>query len=259
MKDTMEQESKEPEVPCFILVGGRGTRLRPLLPDAPKPMALIAGKPFLEYILTWVERAGFRHVVLCAGYLARQIQDRLGKGEKFGLRLDYSLETQPLGTWGAVRHARKWVQGSDFLVLNGDSWVDVDLRQFLHFHRTKGAVASIALANVSPAGRFGSVRLDANGNGKIVEFNEKEAGAKATLVNAGVYVFAERVFQVAPPTATSLEREVFPALVGKGLYGLVVPGKFIDIGLPEDYKRVCRDPEAWLGKLCRSGGEKTPC
>ncbi len=232
--------------PCLILTGGLGTRLRPAVADVPKTMAPVAGKPFLEYLITWISRAGFRPTVLCVGYRSRQIQEHFGDGEKFGVRLIYSIETEPLGTWGAIRQAKQWTGPSEFLVVNGDSWVDVDLRQLLEFHRTKRALASLALVQVENPARYGSVKLDSDR--KILDFTEKSTGG-ATLINAGVYVFSQEIFSAVPAKVRSLEKEVFPVLVGKQMYGLPVQGLFIDVGLPEEYKYLCRNSSLWFRAL----------
>ena len=180
------------------------------------------------------------------GYRSRQIQEHFGDGEKFGIRLIYSTETKPLGTWGAIRQAKQWAGQSEFLILNGDSWLDLNLRQLLEFHRTKRALASLALTQVENPARYGSVKL--NTAGKVVDFTEKNSNG-AMLINAGVYVFSQEIFSAAPARARSLEKEVFPALIGKQLYGLPVQGLFIDIGMPKEYNHLCRNSSAWLRAL----------
>jgi NDP-sugar pyrophosphorylase family protein len=180
------------------------------------------------------------------GYGANQIREQLGDGRRFGVQLVYSIETQPLGTWGAIRRAKRWIKKPDFLVLNGDSWFDVNLEELLVFHRAKDAAATLALLQVHQPTRYGSVRVD--GQGKVLEFVEKGSEASG-LVNAGVYAFRREVFGLVSPTTRSLEQEVFPALAGKGLYGFRGEGFFVDIGIPEDYKKLRRDPRLWLRAL----------
>ena len=243
------------EVPCLILVGGLGTRLRPMLADVPKPMAPVAGKPFLEYLIRWVSRAGFRRVVLCAGYGAGQIREYFGQGDAFGVQLTYSVENEPLGTWGAIRLAGQRINHPQFVVLNGDSWLQVDFCRLLDFHRQKGGVASIAVVEVGNSSRFGSIRLDASG--RVMEFLEKQQGG-TTLINGGVYVFSQEVLEAAAPTADvcSLEKEIFPALIPQGVYGMPVKGYFVDIGVPEEYKRLLHDARSWIEALgIQSAGE----
>jgi NDP-sugar pyrophosphorylase family protein len=242
-------------VPCLILVGGLGTRLRPMLADVPKPMAPVGGKPFLEYLIRWVSRAGFRRVVLCAGYGAGQIMEYFGQGDAFGVQLTYSVENEPLGTWGAIRLAGKEINHPQFVVLNGDSWLQVDFCRLLDFHRQKGGVASVAVVEVDNSSRFGSIRLDASG--RVMEFLEKQQEG-TTLINGGVYVFSQEILGAAAPTTDvcSLEKEIFPALIPRGVYGMPVKGYFVDIGVPEEYKRLLRDARSWIEVLgIQSAGE----
>jgi D-glycero-alpha-D-manno-heptose 1-phosphate guanylyltransferase len=236
------------DVPCLILVGGFGTRLRTILPEIPKPMAPVAGKPFLEYLIRWVARAGFRHVVLCAGYGARQISEHFGQGDALGVHLTYSVENEPLGTWGAIRLAAQGIDHPQFVVLNGDSWLQVDLCGLLDFHRQKGGVCSIAGIQVDNSSRFGSIYLDASG--RVTEFSEKQTQGR-TLVNGGVYAFSQTVLDVAPPITgfCSLEKEIFPALIPCGVYGMSIEGYFVDIGVPEEYKRLLRNARSWINAL----------
>jgi len=236
------------DVPCLILVGGLGTRLRPVLPDIPKPMAPVGGKPFLEYLVRWLSRARLRHIVLCAGYGAVQIQKYFGQGEAFGAQITYSIENEPLGTWGAIRLAAEQIDYPEFLVLNGDSWIQVNLSALLDFHHQKGGVSSIAAVRMEDSSRFGSIKLGAAG--RITAFLEKQTEG-STLINGGVYVFSRRALDIAPHTtgASSLEKEIFPALIPHGVYGMHVEGYFVDIGVPEGYKRLLRDATRWIVAL----------
>ncbi len=246
------------DVPCLILVGGLGTRLRPILPDIPKPMAPVAGKPFLEYLIRWVGSAGFRRVILCAGYGAGQIREYFGEGNAFGVQLTYSVENEPLATWGAIRLARERINHPEFVVLNGDSWLQVDFCKFLDFHRKKGGVSSIAAVQLANSSRFGSIRLDASG--RVTEFLEKQAKG-TTLINGGVYVFSRAVFEVAAQGigACSLEKEIFPALIPRRIYAMRVQGYFVDIGVPEEYNRLLRDARSWVEALGIESGGKDKC
>jgi D-glycero-alpha-D-manno-heptose 1-phosphate guanylyltransferase len=236
------------DVPCLILVGGLGTRLRPVLPDIPKPMAPVGGKPFLEYLVRWLSRARLRRIVLCAGYGADQIQEYFGEGEAFGAQITYSIENEPLGTWGAIRLAAEQIDYPEFLVLNGDSWIQVKLSALLDFQHQKGGVSSIAAVRVENSSRFGSIELDAAG--RITAFSEKQKEG-STFINGGVYVFSRRALDIAPHTrgTCSLEKEIFPALIPNGVYGMHVDGYFVDIGVPEGYKRLLRDATSWIEAL----------
>jgi len=235
------------DVPCLILVGGLGTRLRPALGDIPKPMAPIAGKPFLEYLIRWIGQAGFTHVVLCLGYRADQIVEHFGCGDAFGLKLTYSFESEPLGTWGAIRLARKYINHPYFVVLNGDSWLQVDLYRLLDFHLEKNGISSIAAVEVENASRFGSIHLDPSG--RVTEFLEKQAAGTA-LINGGVYVFSRGALEIeGSAAACSLEKEILPALIPRGVYAMRLKGYFVDIGVPEAYRRLASDAGSWLKAL----------
>lgn len=239
------------DVPCLILAGGLGTRLRSVLKDMPKPMAPIAGRPFLEYLVRWVRQAGFVNLILCVSYGAENIRDYFKDGASLDMRISYSLEPQPLGTWGAIRLAAESLPADDFLVLNGDSWLQVDLAQLLELHRRMRGVATVAAVEIADGGsRFGSLQLDEAG--RVVEFAEKPE-QNSSLVNGGVYMFSKKALAVAPANASSLEREVFPALISHGLYALRVRGYFIDIGVPEEYKRLQEDAKSWIQTLARAG------
>lgn len=236
------------QMPALILAGGLGTRLRPVVDDKPKPMAGVNGKPFLEHQLAFLQRYGISHFVLCVGYRRRQIQDYFRDGSRWGVRIDYAIEEQPLGTAGALKNAQQFV-GGPFLVLNGDSFFDADLHQLLRFHEEArqttqgpGYLGAIALTRVPEADAYGTVQLAAGG--RIVKFAEKAASAPAGplssshYINAGIYVLEPQVLQRIPPgKKVSIERDVFPELLDGGhLYGCYLQGFFVDIGTPEGYR-----------------------
>jgi NDP-sugar pyrophosphorylase family protein len=228
-------------VPTMILAGGLGTRLRPAFNSGPKSMAPVDGRPFLEYLLLQVGRAGFRDVLLCVGYGREKVEEWAGDGKKWGLEIRYSAEPVPLGTGGAIKFAAKLIDSEAFLVLNGDSFLSVDLGDLVRQHLRSGAWATIALAKVRDRARYGTVILKPDGD--IEAFLEKSTAAVTDscgwyLVNGGVYVFNKLVLDLVPEmTAVSLEHEVFPRLLLRGVKGFVTEGYFIDIGLPDDFKR----------------------
>jgi NDP-sugar pyrophosphorylase family protein len=241
---------------CLILIGGLGTRLRPLISEVPKPLAPIGGKPFLEYLVLWVAHSGFTHVVFCAGYRVERIKDHFGTGERFGVEIAYSIETEPLGTWGAIRQAMEHFPGDHFLVLNGDSFLQIELQALLDFHLRKQGLATIAVLGVPDSSRFGSIRLSPDS--RITEFCEKVSGGPA-LINGGIYCLAREVLNVAPQGVSSLEKEVFPALIPCGLYGMTVQGYFVDIGTPEEYRRLAGDAENWMNRFTLPFREGRKC
>ena len=234
---------------AIILAGGLGTRLRGILPELPKPMAPLAGRPFVEYLLRQLANQGFTDVLLCVGYRAEVIRDQLGDGAALGLRLRYSVEPEPLGTAGALRLAAPALPGERWLLLNGDSYFGISFTALATAHEGSGATVTLALHRTLRPERFGRVRV--GGRGQVTSFVEKGAGKSASgLINAGVYIVERSAVELIPAgRAVSLEREVLPRLVGHGLFGAECEGPFIDIGVPEDYRRLAADPELVLGDL----------
>jgi NDP-sugar pyrophosphorylase family protein len=226
---------------ALILAGGLGTRLRTVVRDKPKPMAAIAGKPFLEYQVELLKRNGIDEVTFCAGYLYDQIQNHFGRGENWGVNITYSIEDELLGTAGALKLAQHFVHGT-FFVLNGDTYLDIDLRELAQFHRDKKegskGIGSLALTEIQDARNFGSVTI--NEAHEILSFDEKSASAEAAkLINAGVYILEPEILECIPAAKkVSLEKETFPALLDQGqpLFGYHTKGYFIDIGTPEGYQ-----------------------
>jgi len=230
------------ELTALVLAGGLGLRLRPVVRDRPKPMASFQGKPFLDFVLRFLERQGVRRVVLCVGHRADQITGHFGSGRGWGVDIEYSVEDRPAGTGGALRRARDRVSGT-FLALNGDSLFDTDLDLLLARHRAaveggSGVLGTIALTRVEDGSRYGAVRVD--GDDRIVAFEEKGESTTEACVNAGVYVLEPRLLDRVPPgKKVSLEREVFPSVIGRGsgqLLGVEGEGFFVDIGTPAGHE-----------------------
>jgi D-glycero-alpha-D-manno-heptose 1-phosphate guanylyltransferase len=222
-------------VRAFVLCGGHGTRLRSVLADRPKSMALISGTPFLQLLLDRLRSQGVGEVILGTGYMAEKIEGYLGCRNKFAMRLRYSREDEPLGTGGALKLAEPLIS-DPVLVLNGDSYVEWSFVSMLELFTAKDADMVIGLQAVADVARYGSVALDHDG--RITQFVEKGAAAGPGLINAGVYLLRKQIVHDLPAgTAISLEREVFPSLLHRRVYGLVCTGLFIDIGIPDDLKR----------------------
>jgi D-glycero-alpha-D-manno-heptose 1-phosphate guanylyltransferase len=229
---------------AVVLAGGRGTRLRKAVPNLPKSLVPIGQRPFLSYLLDWLRVRGVTEIILALGHRRRAIARYYAQHPLQGVRLRYSVETAPLGTGGALRNLRSMLGGEDFLVLNGDSIFDVDLQQMFSFHRRRRSETTLALANPPETGRYGSVVLDARH--RIKAFLEKQAAPPAESngaggprwVNGGLYIMNKAVFRHMPKRqVVSLEKEVFPRLIGRRFYGFPWKGYFIDIGIPEDYRR----------------------
>jgi NDP-sugar pyrophosphorylase family protein len=198
-------------------------------------MAEVGGRPFVEWLLRMVAGFGVRRAVLCVGHLGDVVRSHFGDGRGVGLEIGYS-EDVDLGTGGAVRKALPLTRSDPVLVLNGDSYCEVDLAAFLEWHRARGAEGSLLLSQVQDTGRFGAVRTDPDGC--ILSFEEKADSAAPGWINAGIYLLSRNLLGAIPTVGpVSIEREVFPGSVGGGLYGYRGGGRFIDIGVPESYAK----------------------
>jgi mannose-1-phosphate guanylyltransferase len=222
-------------VQALVLAGGEGTRLRPLTYTTPKPVMPLAGRPFLSFMLDWLRDHGVDEVILSCGFMSDGVKRVLGDIYD-GMRLRYVIEQEPLGTAGPVRLALdEGVLEERLLVLNGDVLTDIDLTAELAQHESSGARATLALYPVDDTASYGVVLTDAGG--RVTQFIEKAEGTPPTnRINAGAYVIEREVVETIPAgRAVSFERELFPALVGEGLYGFAAEGYWIDIGTPERY------------------------
>ena len=223
-------------IPAVLLVGGMGTRLRSVLPATPKPLASVGNKSFLELLIRQLRTQGLSRLVMCTGYMADQIEGEFGDGRVLEVAIEYSKELQCLGTAGAVKLARRHLKDcSEFLVMNGDSFLEIELSRLIQFHRGHGGLVSMAAVHVEKAGRYGTVCLDAMN--RVTGFAEKTGSDRPGLINAGVYVFSPAIFDWIPEGQASLERDVFPLVLDSGVYALTQNGMFIDIGTPDDYLR----------------------
>jgi mannose-1-phosphate guanylyltransferase len=228
---------------AIILVGGEGTRLRPLTDTIPKPALTLVDRPFLAYMVEWLAEHGVDEVVLACGFLPDVLRAALGEGEHAGVRLTYVTEPERRGTAGAIRFAADSLGErleDRFLALNGDLLTDFDLGALLRTHEQRRARATLALHAVEDAAVYGLVRSD--GEGAVLEFLEKTGESAPGEVNAGAYVLERSVLDLIPPgREVSIEREVFPRLVGDALHGLLLDGYWMDIGAPERYLQASWD------------------
>jgi mannose-1-phosphate guanylyltransferase len=228
---------------AIVLVGGQGTRLRPLTATIPKPALTLVDRPFLAYMVEWLAAHGVTEVVLACGFLPDVLREALGDGEPGGPRITYVTEPDRRGTAGAIRFASDALGENledRFLALNGDVLTDLDLAALLAAHRSAGARATLALYPVEDSGAYGLVSLDTEG--RVLEFLEKTGEAAPGEINAGASVLERSVLDLIPPgREVSIEREVFPRLVGDGLYGLRLDGYWMDIGTPERYLQASWD------------------
>lgn len=225
---------------AIILAGGLGSRLKATVPDVPKPMAPINGRPFLEYLLDYWASQGVDRFVLSVGYKREIIEDHFAARYK-GIEVDYAVEDRPRGTGGglllALRHLR---QSGTFLILNGDTFFEVDLAPMHRYHQDKQAEVTIALREVEANSRYASVEVDSDG--LITAFNNCARTSGRALINGGVYLAEKSAFAGMLPESdgpVSIEKQLYPRMLAadRRVYGFQSSGRFIDIGIPEDYRR----------------------
>lgn len=229
-------------VDAVVLVGGRGTRLRPLTLATPKPMLPTAGVPFLTHLLSRIAEAGIDHVVLGTSYRAATFEAEFGDGSALGLQMEYVTEEEPLGTGGGIANVASTLRHDTVMVFNGDVLSGVDLRAMLATHRERDADVTLYLVRVGDPRAFGSVPTDADGN--VLAFLEKTEDPPTDQINAGCYIFKREVLERIPRgREVSVEREVFPALLAGGakVCGFVDSGYWRDMGTPEDFVRGSAD------------------
>jgi mannose-1-phosphate guanylyltransferase len=226
---------------AVILVGGEGTRLRPLTSTVPKPVIPLVDRPLIVFMLEWLRRHGVDDVVLCCGFLPTKVQDVLGDGSALGVRLHFIAEPEPLGTGGALKYAESRLD-ERFLMCNGDVLTDLDLTAQIAQHEATGAVGTLALVGVDDPTAYGLVRLEADNS--VREFVEKPSADQVdtNLISAGAYVLEREVVdRIDAGRPVSIERELWPALVGNGLYGFPCEAYWSDIGTPDRYLQATFD------------------
>jgi mannose-1-phosphate guanylyltransferase len=231
-----------PQVDAVILVGGKGTRLRPLTLSAPKPMLPTAGLPFLTHMLSRIAEAGIEHVVLGTSYHPAAFEKEFGDGSQLGLQLEYVAEEHPLGTGGGIANVASRLRHDTAMVFNGDVLSGADLGQLLDYHRTNQADLTLHLVRVADPRAFGCVPTE---NGRVTAFLEKTQDPPTDQINAGCYVFSREIIDRIPVgREVSVEREVFPTLLSDGdvnVYGYVDASYWRDMGTPEDFVRGSAD------------------
>jgi mannose-1-phosphate guanylyltransferase len=226
---------------AIMLVGGKGTRLRPLTLSAPKPLLPTAGVPFLAHQLARAAECGVTHVVLATSYRAEMFTEAFGDGAAFGLSIDYVYESEPLGTGGGIRNAASLLRGGPddpIVILNGDVLSGHDLPTQVDLHRKKEAAVTLHLVEVIDPSRYGCVPID--DTGRVVAFLEKTPNPVTNLINAGCYVFKRSVIEQIPAgQVVSVERETFPGLIDAGavVMGYVESAYWLDVGTPEAFVR----------------------
>ena len=242
---------------AVILVGGEGTRLRPLTCNTPKAIVPILNQPFLEHLLLYLKEHGVQDIILAMGYFPDQIQSCLGDGSQLGVRMTYSVEESPMGTAGAVKNAESLLDDT-FIVLNGDILTRIDLTDMIKRHREVKPKASIALTPVDNPTIYGVVETDAQG--MVKRFVEKPAWDEVTtnMINAGIYILEPEVLKHVPASTPSMfERHLFPLLLEMGEPFLAYPSDayWIDIGTPEKYLKANHDLLLEWGRDVRTQGK----
>jgi mannose-1-phosphate guanylyltransferase len=228
---------------AVILVGGEGTRLRPLTYTIPKPLIPMMNLPFLSFQIELCKRFGIMDIILSTNYLSSVFEEVFGDGSEWGVKLTFVTEKEPLDTCGAVKNVERYIHGP-FLVFNGDVLTDLDLSRLIEYHQEKRAIATLTLVRVEDPSAYGLVPLDSEG--RIREFLEKPGPDQlvTNLINAGTYVLEPEVLDRVPPGQRySFERQLFPSLLqeGEAMFGYPSEGYWIDIGTPRKYLAAHRD------------------
>ena len=234
---------------AILLCGGLGTRLRSVVSDRPKPMADIAGKPFLHYLVKMLSESGVRHLIFALGYMGEQIEAYFQSGEEYGLSISYSYEDSPLGTGGAIRNALSKVSGENVLVLNADTYFRTDYESLLREQLKNKAAMTIASRKIEDISRYGAILKDESG--RILRWNEKMSSDQVEAprpgeINGGIYVMQKSLIEKIPEGKQSLENDCIPAWLKDGVYlqAISSDGYFMDIGIPEDYAQFRKDIES---------------
>ena len=228
----------KPNIEVLILVGGRGTRLKSISKNTPKPLVKINNLPFLLILLEYLYSYNFINIVLCTGYKAYHFKQFLEQ-EEIAHKIKISNEKKPMGTAGAIQNAKKHIQSRSFLVINGDSFCDLDYSKFCQSFESNNPILQIAVLRSDNVKGYGAIKLD--GMNRIVDYKEKQDDVKdsSVYISVGIYQFSSEVIKyITPNEFVSLEYDIIPKLIHlypDRVYGYEVEGKFIDIGTPKNY------------------------
>jgi len=218
---------------AFILAGGKGTRLRPITYEIPKPMIPLAGRPLLEHHIEMLREAGIRDIIISIGYLGDKIKEHFGNGSKFGVKIRYVEEDEPLGTAGPLKLAKDLLK-STFVMMNGDEYKELDIIDMYSVHKDNNALATLGLTTTKHPENYGVARLKGS---KIVEFVEKPTRFISNLISAGIYVIEPEVIEMVPDGYAMVETDLFPKLVETGRFcGYPFEGVWYDLGTMERYE-----------------------
>lgn len=225
---------------AVLLAGGFGTRLSSVVNDRPKPMALIGNKPFMEYVVHELSRHGISEIIFAVGYKGSMVEEYFKDGTDFGVTALYSYEEEPLGTAGAIKNAGRLVRGDSFLVLNADTFYQMDYSRVMAVMESGNLDLALVLREVADVSRYGEAVLEET---MLTGFNEKSEEARPGTINGGIYLMKKALLLDIPSGKVSLENEMIPKWMKakKRLGGFVNDGYFIDIGVPEDYFKFQED------------------
>jgi len=226
---------------AVILVGGEGTRLRPLTYEIPKPLIPVKGKPILEHLIKNLKKHGIEDIILAVGHLSDKLIAYFGHGDKWGISIRYVHENEKMGTAGPLKLAANMLKDR-FIMLNGDVLSRLDIQDFSRFHKKHGGLATISLIAVADPTQYGVVQMQGD---KVIGFVEKPKDPPSNLINAGVYALDKRVLEYIPDGFSMMERDVFPKLAQEGkLFGYVYSGQWFDVGTPERLEKAIKEWEA---------------
>lgn len=227
---------------AILLAGGLGTRLKSVVSDRPKPMALIGEKPFMEYVIHELSCHGIADIIFAIGYKGSMVESHFGDGCKFGVTVSYAYEETLLGTAGAIKNAARHMKEDKVFVLNADTFYQIDYTRLLKLWEEKTLDMALVLREVPDVSRYGEATLKDN---CLTGFNEKVAESRPGTINGGIYLISRELIEDIPQGKVSLEREMIPKWLeeGRRMGGIVNDGYFIDIGIPEDYYRFIKDVE----------------
>jgi NDP-sugar pyrophosphorylase family protein len=225
---------------AFILAGGKGTRLKPITYEIPKPMIPVKGRPILEYTIDLLREHEIRDIIISIGYLGDKIKSYFGNGEKFGVKIIYIEEDKPLGTAGPLKLAKPLLDET-FLMINGDILFKMNINEMFRFHKENKALVTMALTTIENIEGFGVARLEGN---RIIEFVEKPSKEKAmsNLINAGIYIVEPEVINLVPSGFSLIEKDVFPKIAKeRKLYGYVFSGRWYSTDTLERYEKALKE------------------
>lgn len=226
---------------AILLAGGLGTRLRSVVSDRPKPMALIEGRPFMEYVTRELVRSGITDIIFAVGYKGSMVEEHFGDGEQFGFHASYAYEETLLGTAGAIKNAGRFVTEDRFFALNADTFYQIDYSRLTRLLDSQELDMALVLREVPDVSRYGRAVLD--GDGILTAFNEKTEEAGKGTINGGIYLMKRELLERIPEGKVSLENDMIPQWLKENLRlgGFVNDGYFIDIGIPEAYYQFQED------------------